>query len=79
MANFSERPWEMRHRDQDSFQFRTQLPPPPQPVRRGRGAGQQVDIGTVALALSAMTFYWVMPLMMGSRIRRRAPHSGQAE
>ncbi|MGE5595650.1 MAG: hypothetical protein ACM3S1_06385 [Hyphomicrobiales bacterium] len=38
----------------------------------GRKAGG-VDNGTVALAMSGMTFYWVMPLMMARRTRRRRP------
>jgi hypothetical protein len=71
MASFSERPWDMRNRDRDSFQFgkeptaqaaasvKRRQPPPP------------ADVGTVALAISGMTFYWMMPLLM--RRRRQAP------
>ncbi|MCK9517641.1 MAG: hypothetical protein M0R74_01245 [Dehalococcoidia bacterium] len=30
-----------------------------------------VDNGTVALAISGMTYYWLMPLMAGRRRKRR--------
>ncbi len=36
-----------------------------------------VDNGTIALAISGMTFYWMMPLLAGRRRRRRRNTSGQ--
>jgi len=40
----------------------------PAPLPR-RGPG--LDTGTVALGLTAMTYYWMMPALMSQRKRRR--------
>lgn len=39
---------------------------------RGRARGAQ-DTGTVALAITGMAFYWLMPALMSRRRRRKAP------
>ncbi len=47
-------------------------------TRRGRKLGT-LDAGTVAIAMNAFQFYWVMPMMAGRRRRRRpAPPPGGA-
>jgi hypothetical protein len=38
--------------------------------RTGR-AQPRADAGTVALAISGMTLYWIAPMMAGARRRRR--------
>jgi hypothetical protein len=45
---------------------------------RGRRTGN-MDAGTVALAMSAMSLYWTMPLMLSRapRRRRRRPQPPQ--
>ncbi|MEX2080259.1 MAG: hypothetical protein WEC33_01470 [Dehalococcoidia bacterium] len=66
----------------DDFDFgrgraQGRMPPatPPQMIglpmaRRG------TDMGTVALAIGGMTFYWMMPLLMGRAKRRRKGSAG---
>jgi hypothetical protein len=43
------------------------------PARRTGG----VDNGTVALAISGMTYYWLMPMMAGRRRKRRRPAANE--
>lgn len=38
-----------------------------------------VDNGTVALALSGMAFYWLMPMVAGSGRKRLRKHAKPAE
>lgn len=58
-----------------------QLMAAPQNPRR---ASAGVDNGTIALALSGMAFYWMMPMMAGGRRKKRRkapkpPEGGQQE
>jgi hypothetical protein len=46
------------------------LPPKSQMTRSGRKTGN-MDNGTVALAMGAMSFYWTMPMLLAGRKRRR--------
>lgn len=75
MSVFDERPGSMRGRrigDQGQFQIRMEPAPPTggANTRTGRKLGG-VDNGTVALAISGMSFYWMMPMLMSRRKRRR--------
>lgn len=75
MSEWSERPRDMRARDRDSFDFnasqrQTARPAPGSTTGRGRKLGA-VDNGTVALAISGMAFYWLMPMLLSRRKRRR--------
>lgn len=74
MSVFDERPGSMRGRrigDQGQFQIRMEpAPPSAANTRTGRKLGG-IDNGTVALAISGMSFYWMMPMLMSRRKRRR--------
>lgn len=62
----------------DTFPFPQRRTPPPaapsaQPATttsRGRRIAGAPDTGTVALAMTGMSFYWMMPLMASRRRRR---------
>lgn len=61
----------------DTFPFPQRRDPEGPPIAaprtaRGRRVGPPVDTGTVALAMTGLTFYWTMPMMMR---RRRRPRS----
>lgn len=71
MSNFTERPGDMRPRDRDGFDFGRQQAQPARPQAAGRRRGAPADSGTVALALGMVQLYWMMPLLMGRRRRRR--------
>jgi len=47
-------------------------------TRSGRGQSRpaNVDHGTIALAISGMTYYWMMPLLAARRRRRRRDTPG---
>lgn len=74
MSVFDDRPGSMRGRrmgDQGQFQIRMEPAPNSSAnTRTGRKLGG-VDNGTVALAISGMSFYWMMPMLMSRRKRRR--------
>ncbi|MCZ2109259.1 MAG: hypothetical protein LC118_06805 [Dehalococcoidia bacterium] len=74
MSVFDERPGSMRgRRSNDQGQFQIHMEPAPTgtaKTRTGRKLGG-VDNGTVALAISGMSFYWMMPMLMSPRKRRR--------
>ena len=74
MSVFDERPGSMRgRRSGDQGQFQIRMEPAPTSAantRSGRKLGG-VDNGTVALAISGMSFYWMMPMLMSRRKRRR--------
>jgi len=44
---------------------------PSQSTQPGRRRTGSMDTGTVALGLTAMTYYWLMPALMSRRKRRR--------
>lgn len=75
MAGFTERPGDMRPRDRDGFDFRRSQAEAASARqtfarRTARVEGRPgPDTGTVALAIGAMAFYWLMPMLM----RRRRP------
>jgi hypothetical protein len=81
MSVFDERPSGMGGRQSGiprGFELPRTPPPPPSGARTrsGRKLGG-VDNGTVALAIGGMSFYWMMPMLMSRRKRRRKP-SGDA-
>jgi len=81
MTQWTERPGDMRARDRDTFDFNAPSRRQPQPLPgvttgRGRKMGT-IDTGTVALAISGMTFYWMMPMLMARRGRKsKTPRPG---
>ena len=75
MSVFDERPGSMRgRRIGDQQQFEIRLEPSSSSggakTRSGRKLGG-VDNGTVALAIGSMSFYWMMPMLMGRGKRRK--------
>lgn len=82
MSVFNERPGSMRpgRGSQVPFDIRMQAGPVDSGPRTRTGRKlAALDNGTVALAISGMTFYWMMPMMMGRRRkRRRAPDNPPA-
>ena len=81
MSEWTERPRDMRARDRDTFDFnasqrQTAKPVPGATTGRGRKLGG-VDNGTVALAISSMAFYWMMPILMSRRRPRRRAKARQ--
>lgn len=55
--------------------------PAPQSTSRGRRSAP-LDMGTVALAIGAMNFYWTLPALLSARKRSRrrpAPPAGDTQ